>query len=118
MQNDHDAGYFAEIAVGNPPQRMNALFDTGSSNTWILNSHVKRINGYTYAESKTAKATTQAAEITFGSGKLGGHFIIDDMTLGEGEHAIHIKAQKFGNVEEESGIFAGTFGAIVGMAYP
>jgi hypothetical protein len=27
--------------VGNPPQKVRALFDTGSTNTWILNKKTK-----------------------------------------------------------------------------
>lgn len=29
----------SEIFVGNPPQKIRALFDTGSTNTWILNKN-------------------------------------------------------------------------------
>lgn len=29
------------IYVGNPPQKLMALFDTGSANTWILSNKVK-----------------------------------------------------------------------------
>ena len=31
---------------------------------------------------------------------------------------IQIKKQKFGNVEQQEGIFEGGFEAIIGMAYP
>ena len=112
--------YFAEIYIGTPPQKIRGLFDTGSSNTWILNTKVKNIDGYAYAEenSSTSQATAQAAEISFGSGSLAGHFFVDDMSIGAGDRAIHIKDQKFGNVEEQSGIFNGGFEAIIGMAYP
>ena len=37
IQNDHDMSYMADLYVGNPPQKIRGLFDTGSSNTWILN---------------------------------------------------------------------------------
>lgn len=36
-----DFSYVADIYVGNnPPQKIRALFDTGSANTWILNKKV------------------------------------------------------------------------------
>ena len=61
--------------------------------------------------------------IQFGSGALAGHFISDDMRIGscdgKSNGQIHIKNQKFGNVEKQSTIFTGkNFEAIIGMAYP
>ena len=62
--------------------------------------------------------------IQFGSGALAGHFVNDDIRLGtcDGKKStgqIHIKGQKFGNVEKQSTIFTGSnFEAIVGLAYP
>lgn len=61
--------------------------------------------------------------IQFGSGALAGHFMTDDVRIGtcDGTSSgqIHIKNQKFGNVEKQSTIFTGkNFEAIVGMAYP
>jgi len=38
MKNNADQSYVADIYVGNPPQKLRAVFDTGSSNTWVLNS--------------------------------------------------------------------------------
>ena len=61
--------------------------------------------------------------IQFGSGALSGHFMTDDIRVGtcdsKSSGQIHIKIQKFGNVEKQSTIFTGkNFEAIVGMAYP
>ena len=120
MFNDQDQAYMADIYIGTPPQKIRAIFDTGSSNSWILNSSVKRLNGLAYDNkaSTTAKSTEQAATITFAQGMLAGHFYTDDLTLGEGSNKILIKNQKFGNVEEEKDIFNGDFEAIIGLAYP
>lgn len=61
--------------------------------------------------------------IVFGSGSLAGHFVTDDLRIGTCDDKsggqIHIKNQKFGDVEEQKTIFTGSnFEAIVGMAYP
>lgn len=37
QQNLDDNVYIGELYVGTPPQKVRAVFDTGSTNTWILN---------------------------------------------------------------------------------
>lgn len=108
LDNEHDMGYMAQIAVGNPPQNMSAVFDTGSSNTWILGAGVladKAVPAFNESLSETVEDTDQAAEITFGSGSLQGHFVYDDFRVGD----IKITDQMFGFVEHQSTIFDGTF---------
>ena len=34
--NQGDALYTSDVYLGNPPQKLRALFDTGSQNTWVL----------------------------------------------------------------------------------
>lgn len=74
--------------VGNPPQKVRALFDTGSTNTWILNkntdlkNHKDKELSYDDDASKTREKTEQKAIIQFGSGALAGHFFKDDVRLG------------------------------------
>jgi hypothetical protein len=127
LQNHLDFSYVADIYVGNdPPQKVRALFDTGSANTWILNKKVKaRDLHFAYDESlsSSAQRTSQKAYISFGSGSLSGHFFVDDMRVGGCEFCgstgqLLIKNQKFGNVEREDSIFRENFDAIVGLAYP
>lgn len=87
--------------VGNPPQLIRALFDTGSTNTWILSNTVD-LGGhfversYNNMTSKTAVSTPQQAKIFFGSGNLAGHFVTDDVRIGSCDGSkssgqIHIK---------------------------
>jgi len=40
QSNLDDNAYVSEIYVGNPPQKIRALFDTGSTNAWVLNDKV------------------------------------------------------------------------------
>ena len=63
QNNSHDAGYASTIYIGTPPQKMRALFDTGSSNTWVLNKAALGKDGakgkYSYDDegSSTVKRT-------------------------------------------------------------
>ena len=89
---------------------MRALFDTGSTNTWVLNDRVTlpgnapKEFSYKDQDSCSAVKLPQRAMIQFGSGALAGHFMTDDVRIGtcDGTSSgqIHIKNQKFGNVEK------------------
>lgn len=73
--------------MGNPPQKIRAVFDTGSTNTWILNKNVDlkgNVKEYSFDETKSTslKKSDKETTITFGSGKLGGHFYQDDIRIG------------------------------------
>jgi pepsin A len=91
MQNQEDVLYTADIWVGNPPQKLRALFDTGSQHTWILskksqiNKDAKsRFHNY-YDESLSSTArtlTNKKGKCKFGTGELKGHFITDDFRVG------------------------------------
>jgi len=76
------------LYIGNPAQKVRALFDTGSTNTWILNkktelsNHKEKEFSYNDATSTSNKKTDQKAVIQFGSGALAGHFYRDDVRLG------------------------------------
>jgi len=109
--NLEDNAYVSEIYVGNPPQKLRALFDTGSTNTWVLNSKVQLPGNaqkeYSYNDqaSSSSKKLAQRAMIQFGSGALSGHFMTDDVRVGTCDSSsssgqIHITNQKFGNVEK------------------
>jgi hypothetical protein len=122
-----------EVEVGNPPQKIRCVFDTGSTNMWVLNKKTllgkapgmaqepTKVRSYDETLSETHQKTAQTAEIQFGSGALGGTFYTDDVRIGDcgGGGQILIKNQKFGNVERQSTIFSGdNFEGIIGLGYP
>ena len=88
QQNLADNAYVSDIYVGNPPQPIKALFDTGSTNTWILNSKTTLPNGaekdrsFNAEVSSSFHSTEQQAKIYFGSGNLAGNFVTDTVRLG------------------------------------
>ena len=38
LKNYQNANYVGVVEIGNPPQPVRAVFDTGSANTWVLSS--------------------------------------------------------------------------------
>lgn len=59
LNNHMDFSYVGDIYVGNnPPQKIRALFDTGSANTWILNKKVKAHDLH-YAYNENLSSTVQ-----------------------------------------------------------
>ena len=59
--------YMSDLFVGNPPQKLKGVFDTGSTNTWILNSNTKQKgdnkNPHSFHQDKSSsfKETKQTA---------------------------------------------------------
>ena len=87
QQNLMDEMYLSELSVGNPPQTIRGLFDTGSANTWILSDSVQTKNDKSHAykakESKTfAETNLEEKTVRFGSGTLTGRFVTDDLRIG------------------------------------
>ena len=92
MEENYDQFYSSYIYVGNPPQKMMALFDTGSANTWILSDKVELpkkalemhhvFNQNKSSSFKNRKEESKPISIHFGSGQLEGHFVQDDVRIG------------------------------------
>ena len=105
---------------------MRAIFDTGSTNTWIINP--KTDLGHDFKKSyDTSKSSTFKkldkeikAVVPFGIGDLVGHFVSDTLTIGDsGGNKITIPNSTIGVVDRSRGIFENPdMEAIVGLAYP
>ena len=134
LDNTENMGYVGEFYLGSEsPQKIRALFDTGSANSWILSkeageivSEAKKQEHNWFDKSLSTTFTEpeddqkQWVKINFGSGYLNGYFVHDSCTLGDLDDASNqlvIENYMFGLVIENSA-FTENFDAIVGMAYP
>lgn len=123
--------YSTEIYIGNPPQKLRALLDTGSSKFWVASKNVQGNfkqphSYYDPSKSKTAIHTKEFATSLYGSGGCAGELIKDDIWLGKEEDVmnktagkvIHITNFTFGAMNTQKDILDNfRVDAIVGMAY-
>lgn len=121
LKNYKNTQYVGEIAIGNPPQSIPVIFDTGSGNLWVTSTLCKAYACAThisYSRSKSTKFKRHGlgVEVTFGTGSVSGEINEDDFTLGN----ILVPGQKFGEILNEDGdVFsAGKFSGILGLSYP
>lgn len=104
LTNYKNSQYVGTIAVGSPPQNIDVIFDTGSSNFWITSKDCmdpgcliqKSFNGKL---SSTYKKLGTRVEVEFGSGKVEGVFCRDVVHFGP----LMIPTQEFGEIMKEEG---------------
>jgi len=89
LQNEANAAYYGKIFIGNPPQALTVVFDTGSSNLWVPvrpSSFVEsRHSFYNPISSRTHNNETANKRdfvISYGSGLVSGTFCTDDVRIG------------------------------------
>lgn len=74
--------YIGQVGVGQPPQSLKVLFDSGSSNFWLrpqtLNHH-----GFFFVASKSLIMTDSVQHGWFHAGHVKGLQVYDDVSLGE-----------------------------------
>ena len=104
LTNYKNSQYVGIINIGNPPQLIEVIFDTGSSNFWITSSRCKDpgclINqSFDSNKSSTYEKVGTRVEVEFGSGLIEGIFCKDTVQFG---HLI-IPHQEFGEIEKEKG---------------
>jgi len=134
MKNLNNFGYVGTLHIGNPPQKVRTLFDTGSTNSWVLSDlaciriskkMMAREGGYYCYEPLRSKTfhidehdKRYEAAVEFGSGKLDGFFVHDKCTIGDPkspENKLVLNDFNFGLVEHQNAFQ--DFDALVGLAY-
>lgn len=59
LDNTQNMAYTGDIYIGTPPQKVRAVFDTGSANPWILSKQAAEANNRTLGNSyDPSKSTT------------------------------------------------------------
>jgi len=110
---------------------LRALFDTGSSNTWVASNLVGNKENfsvshlyYDSAKSKTSLVTKNRSKSFFGSGNLEGKLVQDELYIGLNEeqtnqgNMIHLRNFTFGVMDKQEGILDHfNIDAIVGMGH-
>jgi hypothetical protein len=118
--NDYaNAQYYGSLTVGTPPQKLNVIFDTGSSNLWVPNHHnlFQHHNIYDDSKSSTYKKNGGKFSIQYGSGAVSGFFSEDTVNIG----GINIPDYKFAEASSTKGMGIGyymaKFDGICGMGW-
>ncbi len=104
LANYKNSQYVGSINIGTPPQQIEVIFDTGSSNFWITSSRCKDPGclvhkSYNAEYSSTHEKLGTRVEVEFGSGLIEGVFCKDTVQIGK----VVIPKQEFGEIEKEKG---------------
>ncbi|KAG1093443.1 hypothetical protein G6F42_018960 [Rhizopus arrhizus] len=97
---NHGSGYYGEIGIGSPPQKFNVIFDTGSSDLWVVSSkcttdicksHQKfdflASNTYEYisGNDEEDQVDEDVVRVEYGTGSIQGHTGRDLVTLADNQ---------------------------------
>jgi len=121
IKNYQDAQFFGPLEVGNPPQKFQVIFDTGSSNLWIPAKNCSNCGlkpKYDSSKSSSYHANGTIFDIRYGSGPVSGYMSEDDVKVGN----TVAKGQTFAEITDVSGLglgyTIGKFDGIMGLAFP
>jgi len=121
IDNYQNAQYYGEITVGTPGEKINVVYDTGSSNLWVPNpsccSFLTRHNLYHHKKSSSYVENGTEFKIEYGSGPVAGSYSQDSIAIGN----VNIPEYTFAEVDDVSGLGVaytlGKFDGICGMGW-
>jgi len=122
LNNYLDTQYSGVIAVGNPNNKLNVVFDTGSTLLWVNSVRCKQLDckmhaQYNYKESNHFQAITENGlySTLFGSGELTGVISEDYVYLGD----LTIKNYEFAEIVTQQSILDDAdFDGVCGLSFP
>ena len=114
-----NAQYYGPLTVGTPPQTIQVIFDTGSSNLWVPNKNkfLQHHALYDHSKSSTYKANGTVFSVRYGSGACSGVFSRDTVNIG----GMSLPNYDFAEVDNTGGFgisyWAAKFDGICGMGW-
>ncbi|EUD66434.1 hypothetical protein C922_03068 [Plasmodium inui San Antonio 1] len=128
LQQLQDSQYVGYIQIGTPPQTIRPIFDTGSTNIWVVSTKCKddtclKVHRYNYKLSSSFRYYKPLTnlDIMFGTGIIQGVIGVENFRIGP----FQVFNQPFGLVKREkrseakSNVFERiNFEGIVGLAFP
>ncbi|XP_078089123.1 beta-secretase 2 [Mustelus asterias] len=85
LKGDIGRGYYLEVLIGTPPQKMNILVDTGSSNFAVAGSPSVNVKTYFKTElSSTYKSSDLVVSVRYTQGSWEGNLGTDVITIPKG----------------------------------
>ena len=113
--------YVGEIEIGNPSQRFQVLFDTGSCNTWVFSSECdtvtcERHHRFDASASTSFEPNGTELSVRYGSGSIESEYGEDDISLGGAVVRQHIFAQVYQT--RGNAFLTSVLDGIVGLALP
>jgi len=121
IQDFQNAMYYGEIEVGTPGQKINVVWDTGSSNLWVPNTRPWAAttwhNIYDHKKSSTYAANGTEFKIMYGSGPVAGFYSSDTVSFS----GFKLDKYTFAEINDYSGLGiayrVGKFDGILGLGF-
>ncbi|KAF4316645.1 hypothetical protein BBO99_00006829 [Phytophthora kernoviae] len=101
LQNFGNVQYIGAVGFGNPPQLLDVVFDTGSSDTWIPSADCGSCGShhqFDHQKSTTFLDTQEKFYDAYGSGSVSGTVVVDTVTIS----GYTVDSVRFGVIDDES----------------
>lgn len=104
LHNYENSQHFGYVGIGTPPQSLPVLFDTGSTEVWVVSKACRQMScrshdSFDPVNSQSFIGSDVSFSVNYGSGSIKGELGYDDITI----EGIKIKGQEIGLVTEETG---------------